>query len=82
MKPMLNHLYRLLPAILVWLVPLTHSEAEVLEIKAFSIGYGQWVAYSEKSISNEQLKPFIGQYLLAGKWPRGVYRPDDAGVLL
>ena len=49
---------------------------------AHSTGVGQWVAYYAEPIKEEDLKPFMGRYLLAGKWPQGVIRPDDPKLLL
>ena len=44
---------------------------------AHSTGVGQWVAYYAEPIKEEDLKPFMGRYLLAGKW-----RQDDTGSRL
>jgi putative heme-binding domain-containing protein len=55
---------------------------DLIEINAISTGPGQWVGWSEAPISNDLLKPFVGNYLKAGKWPVGVNRPDQPELLL
>ena len=49
---------------------------------AHSTGPGQWVGHYAEPVSEQDLKPFVGQYLLAGEWPKGVTRPDDPKLLL
>ncbi|MFM7319319.1 MAG: hypothetical protein ACKO5E_20425 [bacterium] len=73
---------RILAILLALNVSTTHSHVKAIEIKAFSIGPGRWVAYSDKEISVDAIKPFIYEYLLAGNWPKGVTRPDDPRILL
>ncbi len=51
-------------------------------LKAFSVLPGEWIAYSDKPVDQKDLDPFVGRYLLAGKWPEGVTGPDDPRVLL
>lgn len=82
MKQILNQLSRILPVLLAVFISVNPLLAETNEIKAFSIGYGRWVAYPEIEITGEKLKPFIGEYLLAGNWPKGINRPDDPALLL
>lgn len=53
-----------------------------ITLKAFSVLPGEWIAYSDKPVDQKDLAPFVGRYLLAGKWPEGVTGPDDPRVLL
>jgi putative heme-binding domain-containing protein len=54
----------------------------VKTLKAFSVLPGEWIAYSDAPVDQKDLDPFVGRFLLAGKWPEGVTGPDDTRILL
>lgn len=58
------------------------SAAADTKINASSTGPGQWVAHLAEPLTEAEIKPFIGRYLLSGQWPEGVTRPDDPKLLL
>ena len=80
---MLSHRIRTFIAAVIYVVFAIPCQAKgPITLMAHSTGPGQWVGHYAEPLNEQDLKPFVGQYLLAGQWPKGVNRPDDPKLLL
>ena len=80
---MLSHRIRTFIAAVIYVVFAIPCQAkDPITLMAHSTGPGQWVGHYAEPLNEQDLKPFVGQYLLAGQWPKGVNRPDDPKLLL
>ena len=77
-----HHIRTFLTAVVYIVFTATCQAKDPVTLMAFSTGPGQWLAHYPQPMSEQDLKPFVGQYLLAGQWPKGVTRPDDPKLLL